>query len=97
MKYVILVLGMPHLGLIDCLSMIRHALSKCVDELHINLCPLLLKCCPEFFNVLWNVRLLIYLDLEVFPNMFNRVDVWRLCRMRQDLQFVTGMEFFCDL
>jgi hypothetical protein len=83
--------------LIDCLSMVRHTLNQCVDELYINLHSLLLKCCSEFIKVFWNLGQLIYFDLQVFPNMLNRVDFWRLCRMRQNLQFVTGAEFFCNL
>ena len=76
---------MSPLNLIGCLSMLRHALDQVINKFHINLCPLFLKCLSKFIHISRHHLSLIYLDLEVFPNMFNWVEIWRLCWMGENL------------
>ena len=66
-----------------------------INEPSINLPPLLQK--SHVIHRFWLDFTVIYADLEVFPDMLNWIDVWRLCWVWEGVDVVCGAEVFCKL
>jgi hypothetical protein len=67
-----------------CLNPSRHTLNQPLTYICINLVPFLLHPLPQLLYPTWCPLILPQLPLQMIPQVFNGIEVWRLCWPRED-------------
>src|SRR3954449_12628510 len=66
----------------------RHTLNQVLTHLWVNCIPLLLNSLPQFQNTRWWCFILCKPSLQMRPQVFNWIEVWRLCWPLKTLHFM---------
>src|SRR6266852_494483 len=79
---------MPTLCHQHCLNPSWHTLNQPLTHICINLVPFLLHPLPQLLHPTWYLFIPPQLHLQMIPQVFNGIEVWRLCWPRENLETI---------
>jgi hypothetical protein len=86
--YVYSILGIATLSLQHSCKPPRHTPNQILTHLCINLVPLLLHPLPQLQYPFWFNLILPQPPLDMIPQVFNGVEIWRLCWPWEDIEII---------